>query len=98
MQIIPIKDLRDTNKISELCNETNEPIYVTKNGYGDMVIMSMKAYEEKLERIEMYEAIMEGLKAVENGVKSCHIIDGRKKHSLLLEIFTTDGIGTMIYK
>ena len=67
MQIIPIKDLRDTNKISELCNETNEPIYVTKNGYGDMVIMSMKAYEEKLERIEMYEAIMEGLKAVENG-------------------------------
>ena len=38
------------------------------------------------------------VKAIENGVKSCHIIDGRKKHSLLLEIFTTDGIGTMIYK
>ena len=38
------------------------------------------------------------VKAVENGVKSCHIIDGRKKHSLLLEIFTTNGIGTMIYK
>ena len=36
--------------------------------------------------------------AVENGVKSCHIIDGRKKHSLLLEIFTTYGIGTMIYE
>ena len=36
--------------------------------------------------------------AIENGVKSCHIIDGRKKHSLLLEIFTTDGIGTMICK
>lgn len=36
--------------------------------------------------------------AIENGVTSCHIIDGRKKHSLLLEIFTTDGIGTMIYK
>ena len=38
------------------------------------------------------------VKAIENGVKSCHIIDGRKKHSLLLEIFTTNGIGTMIYK
>lgn len=37
------------------------------------------------------------VKAIENGVKSCHIIDGRKKHSLLLEIFTTNGIGTMIY-
>ena len=36
--------------------------------------------------------------AIENGVKSCHIIDGRKKHSLLLEIFTTYGIGTMIYE
>lgn len=36
--------------------------------------------------------------AIENGVKSCHIIDGRKKHSLLLEIFTTDGIGTMIFE
>ena len=38
------------------------------------------------------------VKAIEGGVKSCHIIDGRKKHSLLLEIFTTEGIGTMIYK
>ena len=38
------------------------------------------------------------VKAIENGVNSCHIIDGRKKHSLLLEIFTTNGIGTMIYK
>ena len=38
------------------------------------------------------------VRAIENGVKSCHIIDGRKKHSLLLEIFTTNGIGTMIYK
>ena len=36
--------------------------------------------------------------AIEKGVTSCHIIDGRKKHSLLLEIFTTEGIGTMIYK
>ena len=36
--------------------------------------------------------------AIKNGVKSCHIIDGRKKHSLLLEIFTTNGIGTMIFE
>ena len=38
------------------------------------------------------------VKAIEKGVESCHIIDGRKKHSLLLEIFTTEGIGTMILK
>ena len=38
------------------------------------------------------------VKAIENGVQSCHIIDGRVKHSLLLEIFTTNGIGTMIFE
>jgi len=67
MQILPIKDLRDTNKISDLCNETNEPIFITKNGYGDIVVMSIKTYEEKLEKIEMYEAIIEGLQNVNDG-------------------------------
>ena len=67
MQIIPIKDLRDTNKISDLCNKSNEPIFITKNGYGDMVVMSIKTYEEKLERIEMYESILNGLANVEEG-------------------------------
>ena len=38
------------------------------------------------------------VKAIENGVKSCHIIDGRKDHSILFEIFTTNGIGTMIFE
>ena len=38
------------------------------------------------------------VQAIEDGVESCHIIDGRRKHSLLLEIFTDEGIGTMIYK
>ena len=36
--------------------------------------------------------------AIQKGVKSCHIIDGRKKHALLIELFTNDGIGTMIYE
>ncbi len=66
-QIIPIKDLRDTNKISELCSTSNEPVFVTKNGYGDMVIMSMKAYEEKLARIDMYESILIGLESAQKG-------------------------------
>ena len=85
MQIIPIKELRDTNKISDLFNETNEPIYITKNGYGDMVIMSIKTYEEKLERIAIYESILAGLKDVEEG----RVVDGptaikelRKKYGL----------------
>ena len=40
-RIIPIKELKNTSEISDLCHKTNEPIYVTKNGYGDMVIMSI---------------------------------------------------------
>ncbi len=46
-QIIPIRDLKNTSEISQMCSATNEPIFITKNGYGEMVIMSMKAYEEK---------------------------------------------------
>lgn len=48
MTIIPIKDLKDTAKIDALCQSTNEPIYVTKNGYDSMVIMGSKAFEAYL--------------------------------------------------
>ncbi len=44
-QIRPISDLRNTTEISELCHAKNEPIFITKNGYGDLVIMSMETYE-----------------------------------------------------
>ena len=42
-EIIPIRDLKNTNAFSQRCHETQEPIFVTKSGYGDMVIMSIKA-------------------------------------------------------
>jgi PHD/YefM family antitoxin component YafN of YafNO toxin-antitoxin module len=47
-QIIPIKDLKNTSAISQMCRESREPIYITKNGYGDMVIMSVQMYEKKI--------------------------------------------------
>ncbi len=50
-QIIPIRDLKNTTEISKMCSESSEPIYITKNGYGDMVIMSMDTYEKKLQGI-----------------------------------------------
>ena len=55
-----------------MCNTTNEPIYITKNGYGDMVVMSMAAYEQRLARIDMYEKIMEGKAQADNG----QLLDG----------------------
>ncbi len=66
-KIIPIRDLRDTTKISEMCNTSNEPIFVTKNGYGDMVVMSISVYEQELARADMYAKIMEGKAQADNG-------------------------------
>ena len=56
-QIIPIKDLKNTSEISEMCHHSEEPIYITKNGYGDMVIMSMEIYENTLRQLSMYQDI-----------------------------------------
>ncbi|MBD5556498.1 MAG: type II toxin-antitoxin system Phd/YefM family antitoxin [Roseburia sp.] len=55
--IIPIKDLKNTSEISELCHKTDEPIYITKNGYGDMVIMSMEIFESTMRQLSMYRDI-----------------------------------------
>ena len=44
-QIRPITDLRNTTEISNLCHQSSDPIFITKNGYGDMVVMSMEAYD-----------------------------------------------------
>lgn len=56
-KIIPIKELKNTSEISDLCHKTNEPIFITKNGYGDMVIMSMDIYEQTLKRLNMYREL-----------------------------------------
>lgn len=48
-QIRPITDLRNTTEISELCHARREPLFITKNGYGDLVVMSIEAYEEMIE-------------------------------------------------
>lgn len=53
-KIIPIRELRDTSAISEMCHSMDEPVFVTKNGYGDMVIMSMETYESTMRQIAMY--------------------------------------------
>jgi PHD/YefM family antitoxin component YafN of YafNO toxin-antitoxin module len=44
-QIKPITDLRNTSEISEICHSMLEPIFITKNGYGDLVVMSIETYD-----------------------------------------------------
>ena len=66
-QIIPIKDLKNTAEISEMCHKINEPIYVTKNGYGDMVIMSMEVYEKQRQRGQIYRDLEIAEEQIEQG-------------------------------
>ena len=61
-QIRPITDLRNTTEISELCHAKHEPIFITKNGYGDLVIMSIETYEEMLETAKIDATINEAEK------------------------------------
>ena len=56
-RIIPIRDLKNTSEISKMCHNSKDPIFITKNGYGDMVIMSMNAYEEKMFIQDVYEKV-----------------------------------------
>lgn len=61
-QIRPITDLRRTTEISEICHAKREPIFITKNGYGDLVVMSVETYEEMLETARTDAAINEAEK------------------------------------
>lgn len=61
-QIRPITDLRNTTEISELCHARREPLFITKNGYGDLVVMSIEAYEEMIETAKTDAAISEAEK------------------------------------
>ena len=66
-QIIPIKDLKNTSTISQMCRESKEPIYITKNGYGDMVIMSVQMYEESLYMHDVYAKLEAAEKQIAEG-------------------------------
>ena len=58
-QIRPITDLRNTNEISDVCHARREPLFITKNGYGDLVVMSIESYEELVETAATDRAIGE---------------------------------------
>lgn len=74
-QIRPITDLRNTNEISEICHSKREPVFITKNGYGDMVIMSMETYDQIIGIREIDMAIEESETELENGGK---LLDARE--------------------
>jgi len=61
-------DLRNNyGEISEFCHNYREPIFITKNGQGDLAVMSIAYYEELMGRLNLYQAIQVGLNDIENG-------------------------------
>ena len=61
-QIRHITDLRNTNEISALCHAKKEPVFITKNGYGDMVVMSIEMYDDLVDAAKIDTAISEAEK------------------------------------
>ncbi|MBO4516145.1 type II toxin-antitoxin system Phd/YefM family antitoxin [bacterium] len=84
-RIVPIRDLKNTTAISTLCHEDEEPIFVTKNGYGDMVLMSIETYEKSLFLANVYGKLEEAKDDMRNGRYSSvedAISRIREKHGL----------------
>jgi PHD/YefM family antitoxin component YafN of YafNO toxin-antitoxin module len=66
--IRPSADLRNNyGEISAFCHEYREPVFITKNGTGDLAVMSIETYEELMGKHELYQAIQVGLDQVKNG-------------------------------
>lgn len=66
--IRPSSDLRNNyNEISTICHETQKPVYITKNGAGDLAIMSIEAYEKLIDRFELYRELEKGLEDIKEG-------------------------------
>jgi prevent-host-death family protein len=66
--IRPSADLRNKyNEISELCHKYAEPVFITKNGTGDLAVMSIETYELLTGKLELYSLINEGLEQAQNG-------------------------------
>ena len=65
--IRPSADLRNSyNEISEFCHKYTEPVFITKNGQGDLAVMSIETYELLAGKMELYKLIDEGLIANKN--------------------------------
>ncbi|MFZ7101865.1 MAG: type II toxin-antitoxin system prevent-host-death family antitoxin [Peptococcaceae bacterium] len=85
--IRPSSDLRNKyNEISEFCNKYNEPVFITKNGTGDLVILSNSEYERLTGKHELHRLLDEGLASMKKGT-------GRSAEEVFAEIERELGFG-----
>lgn len=68
----------DYTSISNLAKETKEPIYITKNGEGDMVLMSIDAFEKREQILALRERVLQAEQERLNGEKTMNLSEARK--------------------
>ena len=81
MQIVPMRDLKNTVEIEKLCAESNEPVFVTKNGYGRLVVMDIDYYERTMRKIGEATHVNQGIADWEKG----KVVEGKSAISKLRE-------------
>lgn len=75
-KIRPISDLRNNfSIISETVHNDNEPVFLTKNGVGDMVVMSIEYYEKQMSRLELYQKLEQAEFNIKSGTKGIDAFD-----------------------
>ena len=67
MQIVPMRDLKDTVKIEKLCSMENGPVFVTKNGYGRLVVMDIEYFQKTMNKLYEATALKKGIADLEEG-------------------------------
>ena len=66
--IRPSSDLRNNyNEISTICHQTKSPVYITKNGAGDLAVMSIELYEMLTDRLMLYKELQKGIDSLDRG-------------------------------
>ncbi len=78
--IRPISDLRNnSNEISEFCRNTREPVFITKNGVGDMVVMNIEDYEKQQAQLELYAKMAEAEAEILSGEEGMDFFEFARK-------------------
>ncbi len=68
--IRPSSDLRNNyNEISTICHQTKSPVYITKNGAGDLAVMSIELFELLTDKYSLYKELIKGIDSLERGEK-----------------------------
>ena len=68
-KVIPVNELKNTAQITQTCKESDVPIIVTKNGYGEMVLMSIPLYEKTMAEVQAATLVNEALDEIDAGAQ-----------------------------